>query len=195
MANAFTFEKYNRNATVRITGTVPETLANGDMIYVDTSGAPQLMDDTASVLGLYIVAEEASASDKYVVAFPIKHDDRIRGRAISAIYTGLNILGEACGLYDEDNQYFDVDASNEYFVVLSQDTSENLKLNSGETGSLTVVTGGAALAAGDLFSLDGASKTTKTLGDVVYVAGATYESGTSVTVKLYTYPVVVGLKA
>ena len=57
--NKFTFDKYNRNETVRITGVVPAALDLGDIIYVDTAGLPQLLGDTAGVLNTYLVAEKA----------------------------------------------------------------------------------------------------------------------------------------
>lgn len=189
--NAFKFKVWNDNFVVRVDGTVPEALVNGDLIYVDTSGVPQLLDDTANVTAIYMVAEDAAASDLYVVAYPIKHDDQIVGKLASSIYSGLNVNGDHCGLLDEDNQYLDVDATNKYFTIFN--TYDNDPVLTTLTSTVTVVTGGAALAAGDLFSLDAESKTTKTLGDVVYVASEAYESGTSVTVKVYTYDVVAQL--
>lgn len=193
--NKFTFDKYNRNETVRITGVVPAALDLGDIIYVDTAGLPQLLGDTAGVLNTYLVAEKAKLNAAYVVAYPIKHTDRLVGRAISNIRKGLDINGEGCGLDAVATQKITVDATNEYFQIFETDLNEKLILNIGVPADLTVVTGGAALAAGDKFSLDTASKTTKTLGAVVYVAADAYLSGTTVSTEVYSFPVVFGLKA
>ena len=191
--NAFTFKKYNGNSTEVLKGTVPEDFVEGDMIYMDADGVPQLMDDTPNVYGLYIVAEAAAQSATSVVAYPIKHDDEICGKLLVQEYVGIvDTAGDGVGLYDEDDQYLSSAETNEYFVLTGVDTGK--KEITSLTETLTVVTGGASLAAGDLFSLDGSSKTTKTLGSTVYVAGDTYASGTSATVKMIAYPCSARLK-
>ena len=121
--NAFTFKKYNGNSTEVLKGTVPEAFVEGDMIYMDADGAPQLMDDTANVYGLYIVAEAAVQSATSVVAYPIKHDDEISGKLLVQEYVGIvDTAGDGVGLYDEDDQYLSSVETNEYFVLTGVDT-------------------------------------------------------------------------